>query len=349
MIVVSHDREFLDQICNKIVDIEDGSTITYKGNYSKFLGLRKDRLTQWRDKYEKQCKFLNEEESIIKKLKRTMNSDSNAIHLIRQKEASINKFRNSPNFLQPPPRERKFRFRFPTTERCRDVLMEIEHLEHGYPTRNTGSSNNLPTNRTESPVALRLDHPSDSLLPKATVHSSSYKPLFTDFDFDIKKHQKIGIIGPNGVGKTTLLKVLAGLEEPRKGTATITSSSVLMNYYSQNQADTLNLNQTVIESVQEVASEEVSFENIRNLLAQFLFKNDDIYKTVGSLSGGEKARVALCRMMMKPSNLLFLDEVRLCLSFFLWGFVFSFDKICFLIVYSYFYSLLLCEIKFLLH
>jgi ATP-binding cassette subfamily F protein 3 len=319
MIVVSHDREFLDQVCNKIVDIEDGSTITYKSNYSKFLGLRKDRLTQWRDKYEKQCKFLNEEESIIKKLKKTMNSDSNAIHLIRQKEASINKFRTSPNFLPPPPRERKFRFRFPTTERCRDVLMEIEHLEHGYPTRNTVSPNISPENPSESPLLSHLDYPSGNLLPKTTEVSSSYKPLFTDFDFDIKKHQKIGIIGPNGAGKTTLLKVLTGLEEPRKGTATLTSSSVLMNYYSQNQADTLNLNQTVIESVQEVASEEVSFENIRNLLAQFLFKNDDIYKTVGSLSGGEKARVALCRMMMKPSNLLFLDEVGTFVCFFLMG------------------------------
>lgn len=105
------------------------------------------------------------------------------------------------------------------------------------------------------------------------------------------------------------MRILMGLEDPLQGFAEYGSSSVKANYYAQNQADALDLTLTVLETVHSNAPVEVSVTDIRTLLGQFMFKGDDVYKKVGVLSGGEKARVALCKMMLEPANLLLLDEV----------------------------------------
>lgn len=115
-------------------------------------------------------------------------------------------------------------------------------------------------------------------------------------------------------GKSTMMRLLMGHEDPQQGYAELATNSVHPAYYAQNQADTLNLNLTVLETVQQSAQPDVSHNDICALLSQFMFKGDDLYKQVGVLSGGEKARVALCKMMLEPANLLFLDEVRVCFA-----------------------------------
>lgn len=124
------------------------------------------------------------------------------------------------------------------------------------------------------------------------------------------------VLSSTYVGKSTLMRILMGIEEPQRGFAEYGSGSVKANYYAQNQADALDLELTVLETVQSNAPAEVSVTDIRTLLGQFMFKGDDVYKKVGVLSGGEKARVALCKMMLEPANLLLLDEVQYILSLF---------------------------------
>eukprot|EP00601_Ochromonadales_sp_CCMP2298_P001112 CAMPEP_0173191444 /NCGR_PEP_ID=MMETSP1141-20130122/12884_1 /TAXON_ID=483371 /ORGANISM="non described non described, Strain CCMP2298" /LENGTH=805 /DNA_ID=CAMNT_0014115625 /DNA_START=80 /DNA_END=2497 /DNA_ORIENTATION=- len=267
MVVVSHDREFLDKVCNKIVDVEEGATHTYLGNYSKFLVQKKARLTAWRDKFEKQNRYVKEEEKWIKKAR----GDPTLTPQVKSREASLEKFKTAEDWVDPPPRERKFRFRFPEPPRCGELVLEAENLVHGY-------------------------------------GEGRYKTLFRDVNIQVEKGNRIGFIGPNGSGKSTMMRILMGLEEPQGGFAEHGSMSVVANYYAQNQADALDLNMTVLETVQHNAPSSTSLTEVRTLLGQFMFKGDDADKKIGVLSGGEKARVALCKMMLEPANLLLLDE-----------------------------------------
>ena len=267
MVVVSHDREFLDRVCNKIIDVEEGTTVSYDGNYSKFLEQRRIRLDLWRDKYDKQRRFVQEEEKWIKKAK----NDENMAQQVKAKEAQLEKLRNSEEWVEQPPKDKKFRFRFPPSPRCGQAVLEVSKLSHGY-------------------------------------GEGKYKTLFQDVDINVDRGDRIGFIGPNGSGKSTMMRIISGEETPKAGYAEFASSNVVINYFQQNQADDLNLEKTVLETVQEVASSDVSFTETRALLGQFMFKGDDVDKRIGVLSGGEKARVALCKMMMNSANVLLLDE-----------------------------------------
>lgn len=298
MVIVSHDREFLDQVCNKIVEVEDGVTVSYTGNYSKYLEQRRARLDLWREKYEKQSRFVQDEERWIKSAK----SDPSMSSAAKARETALEKMRKSQEWIQPPPKDKKFRFRFPSVPRCGALVVEARNLSHGF-------------------------------------GEGKYKTLFEGVNFEVARGDRIGFVGPNGsgkstrrccvfatflksnghrmwinivflAGKSTMLKIIMGIEHPKAGYAEYGSSAVIANYYAQNQADSLDLNSTVLECLAQAAPEDMSFTDLRALLGQFMFKGDDVNKLIRSLSGGEKARVALCRMMLTPANLLLLDEVR---------------------------------------
>lgn len=270
MLIVSHDREFLDQVCNRIIEIEDGCTVSYSGNYSKFLELRQIRLDQWSESYDRQMKRACEEEAWLKSAKG--NPALAAAYKVR--ETALTSFRNSDAWKSPPPRERRFRFRFPAGSRSSAVLIEGKNISHGYGTGNSAV-------------------------------------LFQDFSFELRRGQRVALVGPNGSGKSSLLRLILGAEEPRFGYIEHGGSSIQTSYYAQDQADTLNPDHSVLDSVMEVAGSEISLTEIRSLLGQFMFKTDDVTRKIKYLSGGEKARVALCRMMLTPANFLVLDEVSL--------------------------------------
>ena len=267
MVIVSHDREFLDRVCNKIVDFEEGVTVTYKGNFSKFVDLKKKRLAEWREKWEKQLRFVKEEEQWIKKAK----NDPNMSQQTRSKEIALEKFKNSDEWLLQPPKEKKFRFRFPPAPRCGESIVEASNLMHGY-------------------------------------GEGQHKVLFKDVSFQVDRGNRIGFVGPNGSGKSTMLRLIMGTETPKSGFTEFGGNNVEANYFAQNQADAFDLDKSVLETVQLGAPSDISFTEIRNLLGQFMFKGDDVDKKLRVLSGGEKARVALCKMMLTPANLLLLDE-----------------------------------------
>jgi ATPase subunit of ABC transporter with duplicated ATPase domains len=268
MVIVSHDREFLDQVCTKIVDAEGGTCTTYDGNYSRFLQLKKARLDAWHAAYNAQEKKIKEEKQWINKFK------VKQPQAVKQREAKLEKFIKSEDYVQKPPFFGKpFKFRFPEGPRLSPEVAEIKELSHGYVNQQTQTQNRL------------FDHVN----------------LF------VEQGDRIAVVGPNGCGKSTLLRLLVGKETPDEGTAGIVGQNVVMNYFEQNQADVLDLDKTVLETIQG-ASHGQSYNELRAFLGQFLFKGDAVDKKVRNLSGGEKARLSLCTMMLRPANFLILDE-----------------------------------------
>lgn len=266
MIIVSHDREFLDQVCTKIVDAEGGICTEYDGNYSRFLGLKKQRLDAWQAAYDAQEKKIKSERQWMSKFK------IKQAQAVKQRQAKLDKFVKSEDYVQKPPFTGKpFRFRFPDAPRLSPEVADVKGLSHSY-------SNDISNNR-----------------------------LFDDVELFIEKGDRIAVVGPNGSGKSTLLRLLTGKEVPDAGSAELVGQNVVMSYFEQNQADTLDLDKTVLQTIQG-ASTEQSYNELRALLGQFLFKGDDVEKKVVYLSGGEKARLSLCCMMLSQSNLLILDE-----------------------------------------
>ena len=190
---------------------------------------------------------------------------------VKQREAQLEKLVKSPDYVQKPPFTGKpFRFRFPPAPRLSPEVAEVKGLTHGY-----GDGANR---------------------------------LFEDSEVSIEKGDRIAIIGPNGSGKSTLLRILMGKEKPNEGSAEFIGSNVFPAYFEQNQADVLDLSKTVLDTVQG-ASINQSYNELRALLGQFLFKGDAVEKKVENLSGGEKARLSLCCMMLKVRRVLQLNMV----------------------------------------
>jgi len=266
MVIVSHDREFLDQVCTKIVDAEGGLCTEYDGNYSRFLKLKKAKMDSWQAAYNAQEKKIKEERQWIQKFKVKQPV------AVKQRIAKLEKMKKSDTYVQKPPFDGKpFRFRFPDAPRISPEVAAIKGMSHAY-------SNDNTRNR-----------------------------LFEDANLFIEKGDRIAVVGPNGSGKSTLLRLLIERETPDGGTAEIVGSNVILSYFEQNQADVLDLEKTVIETIQG-ASNGQSYNELRAMLGQFLFKGDAVEKKVKFLSGGEKARLSLCCMLLEPANLLILDE-----------------------------------------
>jgi ATPase subunit of ABC transporter with duplicated ATPase domains len=266
MIIVSHDREFLDQVCTKIVDAEGGICTEYDGNYSRFLQLKKARMDAWQAAFDAQEKKIKAERQWISKFKAKQPT------AVKQRQEKLEKFLKSDEYVKKPPFVGKpFKFRFPDAPRLSPEVAHIKGMSHAY-------NNDISNNR-----------------------------LFEDVELFIEKGDRIAVVGPNGSGKSTLLRLLTGKEKPDEGSAEIVGANIEMAYFEQNQADALDLDKTVLETIQG-ASEGQSYNELRALLGQFLFKGDDVEKKVQFLSGGEKARLSLCCMMLRSANLLILDE-----------------------------------------
>ena len=218
MVIVSHDREFLDRVCNKIVDVEEGTTVSYQGNYSKHLEQKRNRLEVWRDKYDKQVRFVKEEEKWIKKAR----NDPNMAQQVKAKESSLEKVKNSPDWVEQPPKDKKFRFRFPPAPRCGASVVESNKLTHGY-------------------------------------GNGQHKTLFEDVDINVERGDRVGFVGPNGSGKSTMMRLIMGIETPKSGYTEFGGTNVQANYYQQNQADAMDLERTVLETVMDGAPTEYTF------------------------------------------------------------------------------------------
>ena len=260
IIMISHDRYFLDQITTRIFEIEDGTLATYNGNYSQFIDQKKMLFEAELKKYESQQKELNKQEALIRKFK-----DRGTEKLAKRARSREKRLAHMEVMTQP----KLFRAHF-----------KID-LKAG------------------------VSSGKEVLMAKSLSKAYEDKEVFQDVSMEVYKGDRIGLIGPNGVGKTTLFKILLGQLSFDDGELTL-GHHVYPGYYDQ-EMNTLTLENTVLEEIHD-DNPQLSITEVRSLLGAFLFSGDDIDKYVHQLSGGERGRLTLLKLMLSTSNLLFLDE-----------------------------------------
>jgi len=259
LLLVSHDRKFLDNVTGRTVEILLGHIHDYKVPYSKYLVLREERLSQQKAAYDNQQRMIEKTEDFINRF-RYKPTKSNQVQsrikaLEKLERIEIDETDNS-----------RITLRFPPAQRSGDVVFKSSDLAAGYPG----------------------------------------KVVFTGADIEIQRGEKIALVGRNGEGKTTFLRIMTGELAPIDGEARI-GHNVHIGYYAQNQEDVLDKNLTVEETLDRVAVGEVR-TRLRDILGAFLFKGEDVDKKVSVLSGGERARLGMARLMLSPYNVLVLDE-----------------------------------------
>ena len=260
VILVAHDRYFLDKIVSKVVEIENTHAISYDGNYTEFSKKKKMMRDALIKQYLNQQRDIKHQEAVIEKLK------------------SIN-------------REKSIK----RAESREKQLAKVERIE-------------LPKElNAEMDIRLEpnIESGNDVLTVRGLSKGFDGVTLFRNVDFEVKKGDKVAIIGANGTGKTTLMKILNGLLEPDAGTFKL-GAKVYTGYYDQ-EHHVLNPEKTVFEEIQDTYPD-MDNTRVRNVLAAFLFTGDDVFKLIRDLSGGEKGRVSLAKLMLSDANLLFLDE-----------------------------------------
>ena len=259
-VVISHDRAFLDRVCNQIVETERGVSRSYLGNYSEHLEQK-----------------LLEQEANLSAFERQQKE-------LASQQAFIDRFRASATRS--------------TQAKSREKLLDkVDRLEA--PTEGIGGP------RFQFPPAPRSGR--EIAVFEDLTHSYGDKILFLGANLEVERGDRIAFVGPNGAGKSTLLRLVMGNEKPDEGSARLGEHNVIAGYFEQNQAEALNLEKTVIDTLYEAVPDWTQTQ-VRSLLGSFCFSNEAVFKEVGQLSGGEKARLALALMLLSPCNLLVLDE-----------------------------------------
>ena len=258
VIVVSHDREFMDHMVNRVAELALGKVTLYTGNYSSYLTLREQHMEELRQAKEKQDAEIEHMEAFIKRFR----YKATKAKQVQDRVKKIEKMER----IEIPEEQKAVHFNFKQPPRTGDMVCNLSGI---------------------------------------TKHFGD-KHVYDNFDLTLYRGQKIALVGPNGAGKSTLLKMIAGALEPDAGTIEY-GAHVTKSYFAQHQLEELNMSNTVFQELDSVAPA-WSISQVRSLLGAFLFKGDDVDKKVSVLSGGEKCRLALAKMLVAPDPLLCLDE-----------------------------------------
>ncbi len=260
MVIVSHDREFLDRLCTQIVETERGVSTTYLGNYSTYLAQKEESKLSQQATFDRQQKEIAKQQTFVDRFRASATRSTQA----KSREKQLEKI----ELVEAPISDvRTLQFKFSPAPRSGREVVQISELTHTY---------------------------GDNI-------------LFLGADLLIERGDRIAFVGPNGAGKSTLLRLIMGLEAPLEGDAKLGEHNVIPSYFEQNQAEALDLHKTVMATIHDEVPTWKN-EEVRTLLGRFLFSGDMVYKPVEALSGGEKARLALAKMLLMPANLLVLDE-----------------------------------------
>ena len=259
LVLISHDRKFLDNVTNRTVEIMVGRIHDYKVPYSKYLELRKERLAQQQAAYENQQRMIEKTEEFIEK------------------------------FRYKPTKSNQVQSRVKQLEKLERIEVDIEDRS---------------TLAVKFPPAPR----SGDIAYKAVDMKVGYgtKVVFDDAQIEVRRGEKVALVGRNGEGKTTLMRVIMNELDPMDGDSKV-GYNVNIGYYAQNQEDILDKEDTVFGTLDRIAVGDIRLK-LRDILGAFLFKGEDIDKKVAVLSGGERARLAMAKLILKPYNLLALDE-----------------------------------------
>lgn len=260
VLIVAHDRYFLDKIVTKVIELRQTHGRMYQGNYTEYVRKRQEILDAMMKQYQNQQAEIKHQEAVIEKLKSF------------NREKSIKRAESREKMLDKIERIEK-----PVEEDTQMRLMFTPHIQSG----------------------------NDVLHVEGLGKSFDGVTLFTDINFDIKRGEHVAVIGDNGTGKTTLLKIINGMLAPDTGSLTL-GTNVQIAYYDQ-EHQVLHPEKTLFEEIQDTYPH-MNHTEIRNTLAAFLFTEDDVFKQIKHLSGGERGRVSLAKLMLSDANFLLLDE-----------------------------------------
>jgi ATP-binding cassette subfamily F protein 3 len=264
LVVISHDRAFLNTLCTGILELRNNTLNRYTGNYDDYLAEKEARKDQ------QAAAFKNQQREIahLQKFVDRFGAKASMASRAKSKEKQIERL-EAVAVDEPQDDLKRINFKFPQPPRSGLKVVELEHVQQAYG-----------------------DH-----------------VVYRDLNFTAERGQKIVLVGPNGAGKSTLLKILAGVV-PINGGEFELGSNVVTGYFAQNRLDNLHAEATVFENVMELRTNEnqLTEQQARAILGAFLFRKDDVHKKVSVLSGGEKSRLALARLLVKPPNLLLMDE-----------------------------------------
>jgi ATP-binding cassette subfamily F protein 3 len=264
LVVISHDRAFLNALCNGILELRGGTLNRFTGNYDDYLAEKDARRDQQAAAFKNQQREIAHLQRFVDRFGAKASMASRA----KSKEKQIERLQEVA--VEEPQEElKRINFKFPQPPRSGLKVIELEHVQQAYG-----------------------DH-----------------VVYRDLNLTIERGQRIVLVGPNGAGKSTLLKILADVI-PIQGGSRDLGSNVITGYFAQNRLDNLKSDATVFENVMELRTNEnqLTEQQARAILGAFLFRKDDVHKKVSVLSGGEKSRLALARLLVKPPNLLLMDE-----------------------------------------
>ncbi|MBU4119915.1 MAG: ATP-binding cassette domain-containing protein, partial [Proteobacteria bacterium] len=263
VLMTCHDRDFMNRLVSRIIEVANATITTYSGNYDFYLREREIRREQLIASFRRQQEMMAKEEDFIAKFAARASHASQVQSRIKK----LDKIER----IELPPEQRVINFEFSEPPRSGDDVVRMEDLAKSWPLDGGGE-----------------------------------RPVFSGISGVIQRGEKVAVVGVNGAGKSTFLKVLAGQTEPSSGNATI-GANVSFGYFSQHAMDVLIPERTVFDTVQD-ALPQANIGTVRNLCAAFLFQGDTVDKQIKLLSGGEKSRVVLATMLAKPLNFLILDE-----------------------------------------
>ncbi len=259
LVLISHDRKFLDNVTNRTVEIMLGRIHDYRVPYSRYLELRRERIEQQKAAYENQQRLIEKTEEFIEK------------------------------FRYKPTKSNQVQSRVKQLEKLERIEIDVED-------RSVMTVKFPPAPRSGDIVYKSVD----------MMVGYGEKIVFSDAAIEVRRGEKVALVGRNGEGKTTLMRVIMGELDPMMGESK-TGYNVNIGYYAQNQEDILDKEDTVFGTLDRIAVGDIRLK-LRDILGAFLFKGEDIDKKVAVLSGGERARLAMAKLMLRPYNLLALDE-----------------------------------------
>jgi ATP-binding cassette subfamily F protein 3 len=259
ILVISHDREFLNELVGSIVEIRQSRLLRYRGGYDDYLDQREAHEQQLLAAFKHQ-------EREIARLMEFVNRFRAKNTKASQAQSKLKQIERMDKVQAPEGEDSKIDFQFPQPQRSGQRVIKLQQVHHAY----------------------------------------GEQVVYRGVDFQAERGQRVVLVGPNGAGKSTLLKILAGVLVPQGGDRTL-GHNVKAGYYSQYRVDMLRPERTVLEEALDTP-QRVTEQNVRTLLGCFLFRGDDVFKRVDVLSGGEKSRLALVKLLLDPPNLLLMDE-----------------------------------------
>jgi ATP-binding cassette, subfamily F, member 3 len=259
VILVSHDRRFLDNIAKKTLEISGGKIFSYSGNYSFYINEKEKRNEITENRVKNQQKYIQQQEKFIERFR----YKATKARAVQSRIKQLDKI----ELIQSETGDKRITIHFPPAIHSGKIVEELSGIYKSY---------------------------------------DNAEFVLENIDFTISRGEKIAFVGPNGAGKSTLTRIIAGIEPFNKGSIK-RGYNIYKKYFAQNQAEELDTEATVLETLEKITLSDPKI-NLRTILGNFLFSDDDVYKKVGVLSGGEKSRLALAKLLLEPSNFLIFDE-----------------------------------------